>query len=79
MKTLWLTAFLLITTSLGLYAQSANGSGTTAPVTDQTDVPAPTAYQVTERGANHKVWQSETFEKRADGTIVPQTFRGPPM
>jgi len=71
MKTICSLAIFLAA-NFGLYAQSANGSATTAPVqTDQSDVPAPTAYHVTERGANHKVWQSETFEKRADGTIVP--------
>jgi hypothetical protein len=31
----------------------------------------PTAYRVVERGANHRVWQREIYEKRPDGTIVP--------
>jgi hypothetical protein len=37
--------------------------------------PAPTAYQVTEQGANHRVWQRTTYEKAPDGTLVPHLHK----
>jgi hypothetical protein len=36
---------------------------------DQT-LPPPTPYEVIKTGANHKVWQRETFERAPDGRIV---------
>jgi RHS repeat-associated protein len=35
-------------------------------------VPVPTDRRVIDRGANHRVWQWETFEKQSDGTIISQ-------
>src|ERR1035437_1144330 len=34
-----------------------------------TRVPAPTAYWVIDAGANHRVWQNETYEKSSDDQI----------
>jgi hypothetical protein len=35
-----------------------------------TPVPADTAYQVVERGANHQVWRKESYERLPNGKIV---------
>ena len=62
----------LLAASLGiLQADQTSTSAANTGNPDQKGVPAPTAYQVVERGANHKVWQRETYEKLPDGRIVP--------
>ena len=46
-------------------------SGVTSPANSgQVTVPAPTAYHELERGANHKVWQRETYEQGPGGKII---------
>jgi hypothetical protein len=61
-KTNYLVAVLSAFGFLGLHAQ------TSAPA--QTGVPAPTAYQVVDRGANYKVWQRTVYEQGPKGQIL---------
>lgn len=42
----------------------------TATSANQTTIPAATTPQVAERGANHKVWQWQTYEQGGNGDIV---------
>ena len=37
--------------------------------------PPPTAYRVIGQGANHRVWQRETFEKAPDGRVVTRIHK----
>lgn len=46
-------------------------SGSAHQATDPT-LPQPTNYHVTERGANHRIWQRETYVKLPDGHVVPR-------
>ncbi len=59
MKTSSLAVLFLVLLIPGISAPSA-----TAPV------PAATPYRVVERGADHQVWQRETYEPKANGTFT---------
>ncbi|HEV2693372.1 MAG TPA: LamG-like jellyroll fold domain-containing protein, partial [Verrucomicrobiae bacterium] len=50
---------------------STGHTGAANPASDSS-VPPPTAFQINERGADHRVWQRDTFVKMPDGHIVPQ-------
>jgi len=69
MKTIYFTAILL---ALGIDASMAQTSPTqtTSSPPGQTNIPAPTPYQVVDRGANYKVWQRTIYEKMANGKTV---------
>jgi hypothetical protein len=65
MKTLHIVVALAFTIGVGASAQAAG-----SPISvDQSTVPASTAYRVVDHGANHNVWQNETYEKTPDGQI----------
>jgi hypothetical protein len=52
-----------------VFAQTSTGTATpVSPV--RSTMSAPTAFHVVERGANHKVWQSETYEQGSNGKTV---------
>jgi hypothetical protein len=69
MKTLILVGVLWLSSLTGLQAdQNATTAGQS--VQDPT-LPTPTVFRVVDTGANHRVWQRETYEKTPDGTIVP--------
>ena len=55
--------------ALTMASFSAMAADKTA-VDGQASVPATTAYREVERGANHKVWQRETYERGPDGKVV---------
>ncbi len=63
MKTSSVGVLCLALATVGLQAQTlatGNGAG-------QETVPGPTAYRVIDTGANHRVWQNETYEKGPEG------------
>ena len=66
MKTSCLVCTLLGLTVLATHAQFATMPTNGNPLT----VPAPTAFQVVERGENHRVWQKESYNQAPDGTII---------
>ncbi|HEV2694460.1 MAG TPA: hypothetical protein VG347_16320, partial [Verrucomicrobiae bacterium] len=66
MKTIFLTSLVVGVAGVVLAQPAANQSR------PDSAAPAPTAYQITERGANHRVWQRDTYIKSPDGHIIPQ-------
>ena len=55
---------------------TATGDPTTPTASSQiANMPPPTAYEVVSRDANSRVWQRQTYEKLADGTIVPHVHK----
>lgn len=66
MKTSSIVIALLATLIVNARAQVASTSATAS----QFALPAPTEYRVVDRGANHRVWQRETYEQSPDGKIV---------
>ena len=70
MKTSWLTIALLVLTVIRTQGQNTQ-LGTPA-IASQGMVPdQDTPYAVTERGANHRVWQRTTYETTPDGGQIP--------
>jgi len=65
MKTLTFAVTLLLFNTLGLQAQTAAGQQTKSPT-----LPEPTAYRVVDLGANHRVWQRETYEAGPGGQVM---------
>jgi hypothetical protein len=66
---------LLASLAVGsLILSAAQASTTTAPP-NQAGIPAPTAYQVVEQGADHRVWQSETYAADANGLLVTNVHK----
>ncbi|MEI6078109.1 MAG: hypothetical protein WCS94_21190 [Verrucomicrobiota bacterium] len=70
MKTSSLILLLLVAGSVLLPAAQSPSVPARGGKPDQKDVPPPTAYRVMDRGANHKVWQRETYEKAPGGRVV---------
>lgn len=73
MKTLscGLTIGLMVSCAIGVKAQAENGpSGV-----NNGSLPPPTQFRVVSRGANHQVWQRETYEQAPDGTIIPHIHK----
>ena len=67
---------LSLTLALGLvetHAQTANTTAGQAVTT--TAVKAPTPYQIVETGANHRVWQRETYEQGPNGKTVTKIHK----
>lgn len=60
---------MLFLGSFGLLAQTAVNTSL------DSDVPASTRWLVVERGANHRIWQWETYEKAPDGRAVPHVHQ----
>ena len=60
--------------ALTMAAVAARAADNTA-VASQASVPAATAYREVERGANHKVWQRETYEQGPDGKVVARIHK----
>jgi len=75
MKTSNVILALLAAGSLLLPAAQTSTAPVKPAIPDQTGVPAPTAYQVVEQGANHRVWQRETYEKSPTGQIIPHIHK----
>ena len=71
MKTSCLVSALLFFSILGTHAQFA----TTPANANQSTVPAATPYRVVERGANHQVWQWETYEPRPNGAFATHVHK----
>ncbi len=69
MKTSGILVALLF---LGL-SQLANA--TPASTTQDPTVPSPTDFRVVDRGANHKVWQRETYEKSPAGNVITHVHK----
>jgi len=63
MKAIYFIAVLLALCVLNLRAQTSDPA--------QTGVPAPTAYQVVDEGANYSVWQRTTYEQGPNGEVIP--------
>ena len=60
--------FGVLLAAFTLQAQTINQAGSTNnPLT----LPTPTPYSIVAQGANHQVWQRETYEQAPDGSIVP--------
>ena len=59
--------------ALGIYTSAGQTSppASSSPTSDQTGVPAPTPYQVVNRGASFNVWQRTEYGKAPSGAIVP--------
>jgi hypothetical protein len=66
MKTFSQVALGLALSVAGTHAQTGN---TTTGTTGATTVPAPTPYQVVDRGPSHRLWQRETYEPGPNGQI----------
>ena len=71
MKTTCLFGALLISTIYGTHAQAAYTPANVSP----TAVPAATQPQVVQRGANHRVWQWETYEARLNGAVATHVHK----
>src|ERR1700753_2920743 len=67
MKTVYFTAILVV---FSLGTSPAQTSSFSTP--EQTNKPAPTPYQIKERGANYRIWQRTNYENTAGGKIVPR-------
>ncbi|HEY4414521.1 MAG TPA: hypothetical protein VGO57_02425, partial [Verrucomicrobiae bacterium] len=65
MKTLTFVVALLLSNSLGLQAQATVGQQAQSP-----KLPAATEYRVVDLGANHRVWQRETYEQGPGGKVM---------
>ncbi|HEY4415437.1 MAG TPA: LamG-like jellyroll fold domain-containing protein, partial [Verrucomicrobiae bacterium] len=46
-----------------------------APINGHADLPPPTKYRMVEQGADHNVWQRETFEQAPSGQIVSKIHK----
>ncbi|MGO9584880.1 MAG: hypothetical protein ACLP2Y_01550, partial [Limisphaerales bacterium] len=72
-------ASLLMLAGVVLFASPSFTQTTTPAVSPSGAVektaPKATPYQITERGANDRVWERYTYEKAPDGTIVPKKHR----
>jgi hypothetical protein len=66
MKTSCFVVALLAFGILNIQAAQTTATSTGA---SQIAVPKPTAYRVIDAGANHRVWQNETYEKSPDGQV----------
>ena len=55
----------ILTLAIALHAQSGSRRA----------VPPPSSYAVVDRGANHRVWQNETYETTPDGKIRTHTHQ----
>jgi len=77
MKTTSVFLLFLALASTGAKAQIANGSGGGNPATaaNGVQVPAATPFRVVERGANHRVWQRETYEPGPNGKLVAHVHK----
>jgi Concanavalin A-like lectin/glucanases superfamily len=74
MKTPCLAVVLLVSTAVGTYGQVAGANTPATTAADATAVQTkPTPYAVVERGANHQVWQSTTYETMPTGRTVSHT------
>src|ERR1035437_652067 len=72
MKTSILIILGLALTTMGAQGQVVNNSnGGSQPDA----APAPTARRVVERGANHRVWQWETYERSPGGIITTSVHK----
>ena len=59
--------------SLALSVLSAHAQ--VAAPANAASMPSSTPYRVVERGANHRVWQCETYEPRANGTFATHVHK----
>jgi len=77
MKTTSVFLLFLALASTGAEAQIANGSGGGNPATasNGVQVPAATPFRVVERGANHRIWQRETYEPGPNGKAIAHVHR----
>src|ERR1035437_9914643 len=69
MKTLCIVVVLLACGIAGMPAAQPSTAAANAAKPGPTGGPAPTAYRVVDAGANHRVWQNETYEKSPDGQV----------
>ncbi len=67
------TSVILVATCLLIDLTQAQTLNRAAP--NPSALPAPTPYTIVEQGANHRVWQRETYEQTPDGSIVPQVHK----
>lgn len=75
MKTLGLILSSLIAGNVLLPAAQVASTSANNVKPDQSGLPTPTAYRVVDLGANHRVWQRETYEKSPTGKIVPHIHK----
>jgi hypothetical protein len=69
MKTSCFVVALLAFGIAGIPAAQTSTAAANAAKPGPTGVPDPTAYRVIDAGANHRVWQNETYEKSPDGQV----------
>jgi hypothetical protein len=70
MKTSSTVVVCLALTLVGAQAQNAGTAGGASQTVNAPTLPAPTVYQVTDRGSNYKVWQREIYEPGPNGLPV---------
>jgi len=77
MKTKRSLCLLLALTIISAQAQVANGSGGGSPGTVAVGVPLPaaTSFRVVERGANHRIWQRESYEAGPNGHVMTRVHK----
>ena len=68
------SSLMAVGLALTMTSLSATAADKTA-VASQDSVPAATVYREVERGANHKVWQRETYERGPDGKVVTRSHK----
>src|SRR5579859_6320069 len=73
MKTLSTIALSLALSAVGVQAHNVND--TTLQSGDPINLPAPTAYRVVDIGANHQIWQRETYAQAPNGKIVTHVHK----
>jgi len=71
MKTISILASLLILAFTGVQAQVVSPpTASSQATTTGASLPAPTPYQIVDRGANHKLWQRKTYQIGPKGQVV---------